>query len=42
MGEHTDYRAPQHVAIPISIIDQTAVVDKPAPCPEGGSRHLAP
>ncbi len=42
MGGHTDYRAARHVAIPMCIIDQTAVVDKPAPCAGDDSRHLVP
>jgi hypothetical protein len=42
MGGHTDDSAAQHAAIPVRIIDQTAVVDKSAPCAGGDSRHLAP
>jgi hypothetical protein len=34
MGAYTDDPATHHVAIPVGIIDQTAVVDKSARAPE--------
>jgi hypothetical protein len=42
MSAHTDDRATHHMAIPVRIIDQTAVVDKSAPCAGGDRRHPAP